>query len=377
MEWSAIMNDVMNRALEVNFDTLTKHFGEKRALDGVSLDIEPGTFLVLLGPSGSGKTTLLRCLAGIERPSSGTISIDGHVVAGSKTFVPPERRKLAMVFQDYALWPHLSVRKNVAYPLASSSFAKIERVRRCDDLLERVGIAHLAERFPNELSGGEQQRVALARALAAEVGLILFDEPLSNLDADRREQLRIEIATLTREAGATAVYITHDQSEAFALADRIGVLNHGKLVQLDSPEHIYRHPISAFVARFTGVAGEFPVAMLQKKSESRVDVALPFSAGHRIEASAEIGLDCDNEMSLFVRAAGVSLAAPSSDEGVRGVIRDVAFNGHGYDHVVDVGEGFSLTKIFATTRFERGRNVKACFDSSSCFVMDPTREVAK
>jgi iron(III) transport system ATP-binding protein len=377
MEWSAVMNEVTNRALGVSFDALGKHFGEKRALDGVSLDIEPGTFLVLLGPSGSGKTTLLRCLAGIERPSSGTISIDGHVVAGPKTFVPPERRKLAMVFQDYALWPHLSVRKNVAYPLATSSLPKSERAHRCDDLLERVGIAHLGERFPNELSGGEQQRVALARALAAEVGLILFDEPLSNLDADRREQLRIEIATLTREAGATAVYITHDQSEAFALADRIGVLNHGRLVQLDSPEHIYRHPSSAFVARFTGVAGEFPVAVLQKKSDSRVDVALPFSAGHRIEASAEPGLDCVNEVSLFVRAAGVSLAAPSCDEGVRGIIRDVAFNGHGYDHVVDVGEGFSLTKIFATTRFERGRNVKACFDSSACFVMDPTREVAK
>ena len=232
------MSETSRRAVGVSVNTLGKDFGEKRALDGVSIDVEPGTFLVLLGPSGSGKTTLLRCVAGIERPSSGIISIGGNVVVGGKTFVPPERRRLAMVFQDYALWPHLTVRKNVAYPLATSSLEKSERAGRCDDLLGRVGINHLADRYPNELSGGEQQRVALARALAAEVGLILFDEPLSNLDADRREQLRIEIATLTREAGMTAIYITHDQSEAFALADQIGVLNQGRLVQFHAREHL-------------------------------------------------------------------------------------------------------------------------------------------
>ncbi|HVA52991.1 MAG TPA: ABC transporter ATP-binding protein [Acidimicrobiales bacterium] len=371
------MSESMRRAVGVSVNALAKVFGDKRALDDVSISVEPGTFLVLLGPSGSGKTTLLRCVAGIERPSSGTISIGGNVVVGGKTFVPPERRRLAMVFQDYALWPHLTVRKNVAYPLATSSLEKSERGARCDDLLERVGISHLADRYPNELSGGEQQRVALARALAAEVGLILFDEPLSNLDADRREQLRIEIATLTREAGATAIYITHDQSEAFALADQIGVLNLGRLVQFDTPENIYRHPHDAFVARFTGVAGEFPVHVKRLLGDDRVVVALPFSSSHTIEASSNESLKPDADVSLFVRASGVSLAAPAHDEGVRGLIRDVAFNGRGYDHVVDVGEGFTLTKIFATTKFDRGRNVKICFDPSACFVMDPTREVSK
>ncbi len=371
------MNGSTSRAAQVSMNALGKLFGDKRALDDVSIDVEPGTFLVLLGPSGSGKTTLLRCLAGIERPSNGTITIGGNVVAGPKTFVPPERRGLAMVFQDYALWPHLSVRKNVAYPLATSSLAKSERSKRCDDLLERVGISHLGGRFPNELSGGEQQRVALARALAADVGLILFDEPLSNLDADRREQLRIEIATLTREAGATALYITHDQSEAFALADQIGVLNQGRLVQFDTPENIYRHPTTAFVARFTGVSGEFPVKVLSEKGGSRVVVALPFASSHTIEASSIERLEPHADVSLFVRASGVSLGPPANDGGVRGVIRDVAFNGRGYDHVVDVGEGFSLTKIFAPLRFDRGRNVKVCFDSSACFVMDPTREVSQ
>jgi iron(III) transport system ATP-binding protein len=359
----------------VSLDRLSKEFGEKLALNEVSLEVDPGTFLVLLGPSGSGKTTLLRCLAGIERPSGGSITIDGRLVVGGKTFVAPDRRHLAMVFQDYALWPHLSVRKNVAFPLANTSLSKTDREQRCDGLLERVGIGHLAERYPNQLSGGEQQRVALARALAADVGLILFDEPLSNLDADRREQLRIEIATLTREAGATAVYITHDQSEAFALADRIGVLNLGRLIQLDTPENIYAKPTNAFVARFTGVAGEFPVDVVRKVASGHHEVVLPFAEGHVLRATASDGAVSNGKVSLFVRSVGVSLTAPANSEGVGGVIRDVAFNGHGYEHVVDVGDGFSLTKIFSNLRFERGRNVKVCFESSSCFVMDASREV--
>jgi iron(III) transport system ATP-binding protein len=359
----------------VSLDRLSKQFGEKLALNEVSLDVEPGTFLVLLGPSGSGKTTLLRCLAGIERPGSGSITIDGRLVVGGKTFVAPDKRHLAMVFQDYALWPHLSVRKNVAFPLGNTELSKGDREKRCDGLLERVGIAHLADRYPNQLSGGEQQRVALARALAADVGLILFDEPLSNLDADRREQLRIEIATLTREAGATAVYITHDQSEAFALADRIGVLNLGQLVQFDTPENIYSKPTNAFVARFTGVAGEFPVDVVRKVGEGHHEVVLPFASGHVLRASAADGASANGNVSLFVRSVGVSLSAPANDEGIGGVIRDVAFNGHGYDHVVDVGDGYSLTKIYSNVRFERGRNVKVCFEPSSCFVMDSSKEV--
>jgi iron(III) transport system ATP-binding protein len=367
--------DVSTKGAGVSLDRLSKEFGEKLALNEVSLEVEPGSFLVLLGPSGSGKTTLLRCLAGIERPSSGSISIDGRLVVGGKTFVAPDKRHLAMVFQDYALWPHLTVRKNVAFPLASTAFAKPDREKRCDDLLERVGIGHLADRYPNQLSGGEQQRVALARALAADVGLILFDEPLSNLDADRREQLRIEIATLTREAGATAVYITHDQSEAFALADQIGVLNHGRLIQLDTPENIYAKPTNAFVARFTGVAGEFPVDVVRAIAAGHHEVVLPFASGHVLRASTPNGALPDGKVSLFVRSVGVSLSAPANDEGIGGVIRDVAFNGHGYDHVVDVGDGFSLTKIFSNLRFDRGRNVKVCFEPSSCFVMDASREV--
>lgn len=362
-----------SRAVAISFRSLHKSFADKVALDNVSLDIEPGTFLVLLGPSGSGKTTLLRCLAGIERPTSGSILIDGREVVGPTTFIHPEKRGLSMVFQDYALWPHLSVRKNVAFPLTNTARSKLDRTARVDDLLERVGIAHLAERYPNQLSGGEQQRVALARALAADVGLVLFDEPLSNLDADRREQLRIEIATLTREAGVTTVYITHDQSEAFALADQVGVLNQGRLVQIDTPEAIYRRPLNAFVARFTGVAGEFPVDVISACGDHRYEVELPFAREQRIAATSFESFDAGSAKSLFVRASGVSLLSSDDGAGVKGHILDVAFNGRGYEHVVRVGSDAVLSKVFSPVRYERSSEVRVCFDASACLIMDPTK----
>ena len=361
-------------AAGVTFNGVHKAFADKVALDDVSLEVEPGSFVVLLGPSGSGKTALLRCLAGIERPTRGEIAIDGHVVVGPSTFVAPEKRRLAMVFQDYALWPHLTVARNVAFPLQSSTRTKPERAARVEDLLERVGIAHLSERFPNQLSGGEQQRVALARALAADVGLILFDEPLSNLDADRREQLRLEIATLTRAAGATALYITHDQSEALALADRVGVLNQGRLVQFGTPETVYRHPASAFVARFTGVAGEFPVRVVRACGPDVVEVVLPFAPEQRFEAVALEPVSPGDVRHLFVRAAGVGLNVEGAPSSVRGQVRDVAFNGRGYEHAVSVGDDAVISKVFAHTRFERGADVAVSFDPTSCFVMNPERE---
>ena len=182
-------------------------------------------------------------------------------MAGPGAHVPPERRRLAMVFQDYALWPHMTALRNVAFPLRQLRVGGPDARRRAGEMLERVGLGHLSHRYPNELSGGEQQRVALARALVGGVGLLLFDEPLSNLDADMREQLRLAISTLARDSGATSVYITHDQSEAFSLADRVGVLRDGKIVQVGPPEELYLRPASPFVARFTGICSEMPVTL--------------------------------------------------------------------------------------------------------------------
>ncbi len=359
------------KAASVEVRALSKSFGDKVVLEDVSLSVARGEFLVLLGPSGSGKTTLLRCLAGIERANAGEIEIDDRVVASGRTFVTPDKRHLSMVFQDYALWPHLTVRQNVGFALAK--WSSIERRRRVDDLLERVGIAGLAERYPNQLSGGEQQRVALARALAADVGLVLFDEPLSNLDADRREQLRIEISTLTREAGVTSIYITHDQAEAFAMADQICVLNHGRVIQHGPPEVVYRDPSSAFVARFTGLAADLPVEVLCACGPRGYDVALPFAGDHRVRAHAPVPLTPGAKARLYVRAAGVRLARGGHD-GIAGTVRDVAFIGRGYEHVVQVGEHEVITKVFSDTRHDRESEVRVCFDAESSFVLSESEE---
>lgn len=362
-------------ALSLSLRSVSKTFAEKVALDDVSIEVDPGSFVVLLGPSGSGKTTLLRCLAGIERPTSGEIVFDGRTVAGPHQFVPPEKRGLAMVFQDYALWPHLSVRRNVEFPMTSShKVGRDERTRRVDDLLERVGISALADRYPSQLSGGEQQRVALARALAAHAGLILFDEPLSNLDADRRELLRVEIATLTREVGATAVYITHDQSEAFALADYVGVLHQGRLVQYDRPEAVYRRPADAFVARFTGVAGEVPVRIVTEH-EGRYEVSLDTPSGGRLDAVALERVSIGDSATMFVRANGVTMDAPEATVSAR--VLDVAFTGRGYEHVVNLGDEITLSRIFSSRRFDRDSTVRLAFDAASCLIMHSSQEVAK
>jgi iron(III) transport system ATP-binding protein len=359
-------------AAAVSLRGVSKAFEATRALHDVSLEVAPGEFVVLLGPSGSGKTTLLRCLAGIERPSAGEISIGGRLVAGPRTFVAPEHRELAMVFQDYALWPHLDVSRNVGYALERRGVPRDARERAVADLLARVGLADLAHGFPNQLSGGEQQRVALARALGARAGLILFDEPLSNLDADRREQLRVEIATLTRESGASVVYITHDQSEALALADRIAILRRGCVVQVATPEELYRRPADGFVARFTGVAGEFAVAAVEGVGLGRAHVRLRDVPDATLEAA--VGSNGPPAQGrLFVRAAGVTLHPSSHGAGVAGRILDVAFTGRGYDHVVGLAEGVALARVHDARRHERGEVVRAVFDPISCLLLEEDR----
>lgn len=238
---------------------LTKSFRRRHGeqvvpVDDVSFSVERGEFVVLLGPSGCGKTTLLRCIAGLEHPDAGTIELGGRTVfaADRDIAVPPERRSVGVVFQSYALWPHLTVRKNVGYPLRRSGLNR-EAVRaQVDRVLEMVGVPHLGEQHPGQLSGGQQQRVALARALAAGNEVILFDEPLSNVDAKVRDQLRIELLAMQAELGFAALYVTHDQTEAMELGHRIAVLREGKIEQLASPREVYRRPATPYVATFVG-----------------------------------------------------------------------------------------------------------------------------
>ncbi len=359
-------------ASAITIDAVTKIYpGGNRGLDEFSLGVETGEFLVLLGPSGSGKTTLLRCLAGIERVSSGTISLGDQIVATSSQHLPPERRDLGMVFQDYALWPHLTVRDNVAFGLRRRGLARNARRSGAGDVLRRVGLEHLHDRYPSQLSGGEQQRVALARALAGRTGLILFDEPLSNLDANLRERLRIEISELVRESGATAVYITHDQAEAFALADRVGVLQGGRLLQVGRPEDIYGDPATPFVARFTGLAGEFPARILDRvdapgRAEVQItDLPMARPMHGRMMAGTESCVD----VVVAIRPAAISLCRHDVQEHhVTGTVVDVAFRDRGYEHAIDLPGHPRLTGVLHHTRFDRGDTVGLHFAAESCLI---------
>jgi iron(III) transport system ATP-binding protein len=338
------------------------------ALRDVTLSVEPGTFLVLLGPSGSGKTTLIRCLAGIERVSAGRISIGGATVADGTVHVPPEKRELSMVFQDYALWPHLTAAQNVAFALRRRRLGRAPERQRAEAMLSRVGLAALAGRYPNQLSGGEQQRVALARALVGGTGLILCDEPLSNLDADLRERLRVEIAELVRDSGATTVYITHDQAEAFALADRVGVLEHGRLVQLGPPEEIYTRPASPFVARFTGLSGELTVATRPAPVPGMLDIEpLGPSWTGPLRVPATTSVPGGGTALLMVRPTGVALCyAPGGGQHLSGTVADVAFRGRGYEHAVDIPGHGRLAGVLGPLRAARGSRVGLRLEAAGC-----------
>jgi iron(III) transport system ATP-binding protein len=355
----------------ISIASLTKTYpgGMAPALASVSLDVAPGTFLVLLGPSGSGKTTLLRSLAGIERIDSGSITIGSRVVADGRTHVPPEQRDLSMVFQDYALWPHLNAGDNVAFALRRRRLGRSECRARAALMLGRVGLEEFARRYPNELSGGQQQRVALARALIADTGLILCDEPLSNLDADLRERMRLEISSLVREAGATTVYITHDQAEAFALADRIGVLEEGVLVQFGTPEDVYNHPATPFVARFTGLAGEVRVKAVAHDADGTVQIAAAGAAAlPRLRpVSAGPALRPGDDALLAIRPTGVHLARSASDpRHLTGRVADVAFRGRGYEYAIDLPGLGRLTGVFARHRADHGDQVDLRLEPGGC-----------
>ncbi|WP_032401458.1 ABC transporter ATP-binding protein [Rhodococcoides fascians] len=219
-------------------------------VEGIDLDIADGEFVALVGPSGSGKTTLLRTVAGFLTPTAGSISIGPDVVASEHVSVPPESRKLGMVFQQHALWPHRTVGRNVSYPLELAKVSKAERKKKVADVLELVGLPGLEKRDPATLSGGQRQRVALARALVSSPRALLLDEALSALDEPLRDRLRLELRSLTRAAGLTVVHVTHDRTEALALADRVVVLDQGSIAQVGTPEDVVRAPSSAFVARF-------------------------------------------------------------------------------------------------------------------------------
>ena len=356
-------------AYRVEIRGATKHYGTLKALNNFDLTIEPGTFTVLLGPSGSGKSTLIRSIAGIERLDFGSIHFGDREIANNGFHMAPEKRDLAMVFQDYALWPHMTAYENVGYALKRRNLDSTETSRRINEALERVGLSAKGSNYPFQLSGGEQQRVALARAIVGRPSLLLFDEPLSNLDADLRERLRVEIATLTREIGATACYITHDQSEAFALADHIGVLRAGELQQIATPEEIYRNPTNRFVAAFTGTSGSF-LGTVVVTSGDHVMIAL---GKRHIECRTTNKFKVGETAEVLIRPSATSLSLHHSNT-LSAIVLDVAYRGRGYEHVVECEFGV-ISSVFATESTPRGSRVEIYIDPHSCLAFPTERQI--
>jgi iron(III) transport system ATP-binding protein len=300
----------------VELRELTKAFGAVRAVDRVGLEVREGEVLALLGPSGCGKTTTLRLVAGFERPDAGLVRLAGDEVAGPERFVPPERRRVGVVFQDYALFPHLTVAQNVGYGVRERS----RRRARVAEMLDLVGLADAAGRMPHELSGGQQQRVALARALAPEPALVLLDEPFSNLDAALRARVRGEVRKILQVASATAVFVTHDQEEALSLADRIAVMRGGRVLQVDVPAELYAHPSDRFVATFVGDADLLP---------GHADGDTVTTEVGRLRLADPDGLTGDVEVALRPERVRLRL-----DGGGQGLVGGITYFGH--DQLVEV-----------------------------------------
>lgn len=290
--------------MDVKITDLSLMYGDFTAVEHLSLHIEDGESLVLLGQSGCGKTSTMRCVAGLEDPSGGSISIGGTTVfdAAAGTNIAPNRRNVGLVFQSYAVWPHMTVLENVSFPLRMKRRPKKEIRTRAQETLELVGLGHLAGKGASMLSGGQMQRVALARSLAMEPNVMLLDEPLSNLDARLRDDLRVELRRLQLELGLTSIYVTHDQSEALALADRIAIMQHGRISQLATPVETYRNPASASIAEFLGVANIFRTSG-PRAGEHRLRLA-----DHTLEVAVGTAVPAGDDLSVCVRPEHVRLA---------------------------------------------------------------------
>ena len=322
--------------MRIAVDSLTKRFGALAAVSEVSLSVEEGEMFTLLGPSGCGKTTLLRLLAGFYTPDSGEIRFGDRVV----NHVPPHERGIGMVFQNYALWPHMTVMENVSYGLKLRKVTADEMTRRVHAVLEKVGLSGLGERYPGQLSGGQQQRVALARALVLNPQMLLLDEPLSNLDAKIRVQLRAEIRKLQKELGITAVYVTHDQEEALAMSDRIAVFNLGRTCQIGPPKALYERPANPFVADFIGI-------------NNLIDGTVRSASGSGLRAETALGeiaaihdgrLQAGQKCVLCIRPENVSLDESAGGEKNRfkGKIALASYLGNTLRYDVDLGGGVTF-----------------------------------
>jgi iron(III) transport system ATP-binding protein len=347
----------------IEVSNLTVRYNDVVAVDGISFAIQPGELVTLLGPSGCGKTTTLRAVAGLEDPTEGTIRLGGETVYSSseRRNVPSEKRGLSMVFQSYAIWPHMTVFDNVAYGLNVRKLPRAEVVESVRRVLDMVQMTQFSDRPASRLSGGQQQRVAVARAIAFSPTVLLFDEPLSNLDAKLRTEMRVELRELQRRLDITSLYVTHDQEEALAISDRVIVMNHGRIEQIGSSEEIYNRPRSLFVADFVGAANLI-------KGQVKPDGVFETVGGLRLKV-ADTGTGA--ETTLALRSAYIVLQSePEAGANVvQGIVHRRMFHGDFIQYVVDWPPGQLLVRRPPTEMIAEGTEVKISFSPQHCILL--------
>jgi putative spermidine/putrescine transport system ATP-binding protein len=338
---------------------LCKAFGAVAAVDDVSLEAAPGEFVSLLGPSGCGKSTVLRMIAGLVAPDAGRVLLAGEDI----TNVPVHRRNLGLVFQSYALFPHMTVFENVAFGLRRRRVGEAELRSRVAHALELVRLGPLGERQPRELSGGQQQRVALARALVTEPGVLLLDEPLSNLDALLRDEMRVELKRLQERLGTTMIFVTHDQAEALTLSDRVVVMDHGRVAQIGTPEEVYRRPATPFVARFLGRANFLEGAVTGRDAAG---VTVTMEGGLAVYATARESITVGQRVQLAIRQERILLVPGRGDPGranrFSASVAFHAFAGQAHHYVVQLPDGRELEVLTPAVERPVARGAKVCVE---------------
>jgi iron(III) transport system ATP-binding protein len=359
----------------VSLRALTRRYGDVAAVQALSLEVKPGELVALLGPSGCGKTTTLRLVAGFLAPESGEIWVGERCLSSPRQVVPPERRRMAMIFQSYALWPHMTVARNVAYGLRfKAGLSRGERERRVTEMLRVVQLGGYEGRYPGELSGGQQQRVAVARALVVEPEILLLDEPLSNLDANLREEMRFEIRRLHEAFGITTLYVTHDQAEAMVISDRIAVLERGRVAQVGTADEVFLAPRTRFVAEFIGKTN---LVEGVAAGPDTVDVG-----GVRLRLGAA-GLTVGAPVVVSIRPHDVVLRAPGEPAApgtntLRGTVHRTSFLGDSVDYQVRVADGDVVLRVAAPAwqRLRVGEGVALQIDPAACVALAASEERA-